>query len=69
VLGNPIKEGWNPVSNSITERVRQLVEEAEQNRLYGEILLRFRAGHLVFVTETKTTPVEEGTAREYPTTR
>ena len=49
---------------SISQRVQQLIEEAERNRLYGEILLRFRAGHLVFVTETKTTPVEDGAERD-----
>ena len=43
------------------QKVQQVIKSAEDTRLYGEILLRFRAGHLVFVTETRTTPVEEGT--------
>jgi len=50
---------------STSEKIQRVVNEAERNRLYGEIVLRFRSGHLVFITETKTTPVEEEPQREY----
>ena len=49
-------------------KLHQLLEEAERNRLFGEILLRFRNGHLCFVTQTTTLPVEDGT-NDYERTR
>jgi hypothetical protein len=50
------------------QKIQTLVEQAERNRLYGEIHLRFRAGQLTFITEEKTTSLhEEGTSRnDYP---
>jgi hypothetical protein len=53
------------------QKILQMVRAAAQNRLYGEIVFRFRDGHLTFVTETRTVPAEtlEDETRGYKSSR
>ena len=39
------------------QKVQELVQQAERQRLYGEIVLRFRAGRLTFIVKTDTTAI------------
>jgi hypothetical protein len=50
--------------NSI-EKIKQLIQQAESQRLFGEIVLRFRNGRLTFVVTTQTTPMLEELERDH----
>ena len=59
------------MTSLVSQKVQRILQSAEDTRLYGEIVLRYRDGHLVFVIETRTTPAEviEDETREFRSSR
>ena len=46
------------------QKIQEVITQAERDRLFGEIHLRFRDGRLTFITEERTQPFGEEPDRE-----
>jgi len=52
--------------SELPRQAREAIEQAVNSHFWGTVELRFQDGHVVFVTQTKTTKIEDPMYRGEP---